>query len=311
MDAVEALLDGPRARRAFVLRVHVDPPFGIRVADGAALTVLALLRGTVWVRGDAGRATRVDPGGLVLATGPRPWTVADTPDRAPATVILPGNVSATIDGDPLCHELRLGVRAWGSSRDDPAVAMVVGTYAGAGDVGAATLAALPQLAVLDREGWDGGVLDLLVAETARDAPGQDAVVDRLLDVVLVAGLRAWLTAPGGSVPGWYRGSTDPLVAGALRLLHDDPAAPWTLGTLARAAGTSRATLARRFTALVGRPPMAYLTDWRLSLAADLLREPATTVAAVARAVGYATPFAFSTAFKRRRGLSPSAYRATS
>ncbi|MBI4942890.1 MAG: AraC family transcriptional regulator [Actinobacteria bacterium] len=308
MDALEALLDGPRARRAAVLRAHVDPPFGIRVADGAALCVVALLRGTAWARDDDGPALRVDPGGLVLARGPRPWTLADTPDRRPTTVIGPGNVSTDLDGDPLCHDLDLGVRAWGT-RLDAGVAMVVGTYEAAGDVGAAALDVLPHLAVLPREDWDTGALDLLAAETARDAPGQDAVVDRLLDVVLVAGLRAWLTRPECAAPGWYRGRTDPVAARALRLLHDDPAAPWTLDSLARAAGVSRATLARRFTALVGRPPMAYLTGWRLALAADLLAEPGTTVAAVSRRVGYATPFAFSAAFKRERGVSPTSSRA--
>ncbi|MFD0345459.1 helix-turn-helix transcriptional regulator [Kitasatospora aburaviensis] len=77
----------------------------------------------------------------------------------------------------------------------------------------------------------------------------------------------------------------------LRLMHDDPARPWTVAGLAAEVGVSRAGLARRFTALVGEPPMAYLATWRLALAADLLRDPERTVAWVAHRVGYSNPFA--------------------
>jgi AraC-like DNA-binding protein len=87
-----------------------------------------------------------------------------------------------------------------------------------------------------------------------------------------------------------------------------PEHPWSVSELARRAGVSRAAFARRFTRLVGEPPMAYLTDWRLALASDLLLEPEATLASVARQVGYATPFALSAAFKRERGVSPRDHR---
>ena len=93
------------------------------------------------------------------------------------------------------------------------------------------------------------------------------------------------------------------------MLHHNPAHPWTVAALAAEVGVSRAALARRFTELVGEPPMAFLTGWRLALAADLLREPDATVGAVARQVGYGSPFALSTAFKRVRGVSPREHRA--
>ena len=100
-----------------------------------------------------------------------------------------------------------------------------------------------------------------------------------------------------------------MIGPVLRAMHAEPGRPWTVVTLAKVAGASRAAFARRFTALVGEPPLAYLTSWRMTLAADLLRRQGTSVASVASQVGYADGFAFSSAFKRVRGVSPSAYRA--
>jgi AraC-like DNA-binding protein len=136
--------------------------------------------------------------------------------------------------------------------------------------------------------------------------------------------------PRGRGPAWYRALADPVVGGLLRLLQDDPAHPWTVAALAakarvsraalaakagvsRAAlaakaGVSRAALARRFTALVGEPPMTYLTGRRLALAADRLRDSEDTLDTVARRVGYGSAFALSTAFKRVYGVSPVEYR---
>ena len=130
------------------------------------------------------------------------------------------------------------------------------------------------------------------------------MLDRLLDLLLIAVLRVWFARPDAEAPGWYRAYSDPVVGKALRLIHNDPAHPWTVSELAGEAGLSRAAFARRFTELVGERPMKFLTDWRLSLAADLLLEPEATIGSVAYEVGYGTPFALSSAFKRVRGLSP-------
>ena len=133
---------------------------------------------------------------------------------------------------------------------------------------------------------------------------------RLLDLALITTLRAWFARPEAQAPGWYRPQSDAVVGSALRLLHGSPARPWTVAGLAAEAGASRATLARRFTELVGEPPMSYLAGWRIALAADLLRDTDATVGSVARQVGYANAFALSVAFKRLRGVSPSRHRAT-
>jgi AraC-like DNA-binding protein len=166
------------------------------------------------------------------------------------------------------------------------------------------LAALPPLAIVPAAAFDNPLLAVLDAELERTAMGQGAVLDRLLDLVLVTALRAWFAGPDSEAPAWYRAMGDPVVGDALRLLHDDPREPWTVASLAAAVGVSRAGLARRFTELVGEPPMSYLTTWRLTIAADRLREPGSSVGSVAAEVGYSNAFAFSTAFKRHHGVSP-------
>jgi len=201
-----------------------------------------------------------------------------------------------------------GVRTWGNAPDGATV-MLTGTYELEGEVSRRLLRALPMRLIVRGADWDQPLVPLLADEIVKDQPGQEAVLDRLLDLLLIAALRAWFARPDGAAPGWYRAHADPIVGPALRMLHHNPGEPWTVARLAHEIGVSRAALARRFNTLVGEPPMTFLTRWRIALAADLLREPGATLAAVADQVGYASPFALSAAFKRVRGVSPQAYRA--
>jgi AraC-like DNA-binding protein len=161
---------------------------------------------------------------------------------------------------------------------------------------------------LTRGEWQSPLVQLLCDEVVKDEPGQAAVLDRLLDLLLTAVLKAWFAQRDTGRPAWWRFQGDRIVQKALGIMHDKPAHPWTLDSLAAEAGTSRSSLARRFQDLVGEPPMTFLKNWRMALAADLLCQPDETVGSVAGKVGYATPFAFSAAFKRVRGLSPHEHR---
>jgi AraC-like DNA-binding protein len=134
------------------------------------------------------------------------------------------------------------------------------------------------------------------------------VLDRLLDLVVVSTLRRWLATDDSKRTSWYRAHGDPVVGRALRLLQNNVAHRWTVATLAAEVGVSRALLARRFSDLVGTPPMTHLTELRLDLAADQHLEPGTTVGSVAHDVGYGSAFALSAAFKRVRGISPRTHR---
>ncbi|GLY86733.1 AraC family transcriptional regulator [Actinoallomurus iriomotensis] len=149
-------------------------------------------------------------------------------------------------------------------------------------------------------------IDLLAGELDERLPGACVALPHLLDLLLVYMIRAWMTeATSGA---WPRVLGDPVTAGALRALHSDPAAPWTTERLAAEVNVSRPTLARRFTTLVGRPPMAYLTWWRIILTATLLRDTSETLASIAGRVGYGSPYALSHAFQREFGTTPGRYR---
>ncbi|MGX6446897.1 cupin domain-containing protein [Patulibacter sp. S7RM1-6] len=307
MDAVAGLLDGPRARGAFLLRSTLAPPWSLRVQDGAPLTVVAVVRGTAWLVPDRGASLGLGAGDVAIVRGPEPYVVADDPDTAPQAVIHPGQRCTTPDGAPLEAMRELGVRTWGNHPDGPTV-LLTGTYGLGGEVSGRLLRALPPVVPLRAGEWRSPLVPLLADEVGRDEPGQEAVLDRLLDLLLIAALRAWFARPDAAAPGWYRAHADPIVGPALALIHHEPARPWTVAALADAVGLSRAAFARRFAALVGEPPMTFLTGWRLALAADLLLEPGATLGAVAARVGYGSAFALSAAFKRHRGVSPQQWR---
>jgi AraC-like DNA-binding protein len=201
-----------------------------------------------------------------------------------------------------------GVRTWGN---DPQGAMVflVGAYEHLSDISDRLLRALPPVLTLSRSDWESPLVALLCDEVIIDEPGQAAVLDRLLDLLITAVLKSWFARQDTQRPAWWRYQGDRIVERALRIMHDQPAYPWTLATLASETGASRASLARRFHDLVGEPPMTFLKHWRMAMAADLLCQPDETVGSVAEKVGYATPYAFSAAFKRVRGLSPTRHRA--
>jgi AraC-like DNA-binding protein len=307
MDAVAGLLDGPRARGAFLLRSQLDAPWSMRIADESPLCLIAVTRGHAWLIPENDEGLLLRSGDVAVIRGPEPYAVADDPATQPQVVILPGQRCETPDGQEVKLMSFMGVRTWGNSPVGSTV-MVTGTYDLESEVSRRLLGALPPLLVLPSDAWDSPLVGLLAEEIVKDDPGQEAVLDRLLDLLLIAVLRAWFARPDAEAPAWYRAYSDPVVGKVLRLIHDDPAHPWTVAELAAEAGVSRAAFARRFTELVGEPPMKFLTDWRLSLAADLLLEPEATIGSVAHQVGYGTPFALSTAFKRVRGMSPQQYK---
>ena len=307
MDVITGLLNGPKANGAFLLRSSLTPPWALHIRDEAPLTLVAVVRGTAWVLPEGGQATPLSTGDLAILRGPDPYVFADDPDTAPQAIIHPGQRCTTPEGHELATLGDLGVRTWGNDPDG-STELLTGTYQVLGEICRPLLRALPPLAVIRRGETQTPLIPLLAEEITKEQPGQEAVLDRLLDLLLIAVLRTWFTRPGAETPGWYRAQSDHVVGAALKLLHDHPARQWTVAELAAETHVSRACLARRFTTLVGQPPMTYLANWRLALTADMLSHPDQTIGAIAETVGYGSSFALSAAFKRVRGISPQQHR---
>ncbi len=309
MDTLGGLLDAPRARGAFALRTVMSSPWSLRILAESPITLIAGVSGDTWVVPDDGDPTQLGPGDIAVTRAPEHYNVADSPTSPPTVVVHPGQRCCDLNGNSVLEEMTHGVRTWGNDPDGSTVFMV-GAYEHLSDISDRLLRALPPVLSLSRTDWDSPLVSLLCEQVVKDEPGQAAVLDRLLDLLLTAVLKAWFAQHDSSRPEWWRFQSDRIVERALRIMHDDPAHKWTLDKLATKSGASRASLARRFHDVVGEPPMTFLKHWRMALAADLLSQPDETVGTVAEKVGYSTPFAFSAAFKRVRGLSPQEHRAS-
>jgi len=175
------------------------------------------------------------------------------------------------------------------------------------------LAGLPPLVRVNVRGSNAGTwleasVRYALAEARSPRPGGAGVLAKLAEVLFIEVLRLYMNEQGEGRTGWLAGVGDRIVGAALHRLHKNPAHPWTLEELAREANTSRSVLAERFQNLVGNSPMQYLTQWRMLLAANLLRRSNVPLARVAEEVGYQTDTAFSRAFRREFGLPPVTWR---
>ena len=209
-------------------------------------------------------------GDLALTRGTEHYLFADDPGTPPMVVIHPGQRCTTVAGRRSAIRDVARRAHVGQQRQREPTRSVICAYEGHSEVSARLLDALPAVLVLRADEWDTPLVDLLADEAGRDGPGQEAYLDRLLDLLLIAALRAWFDREENAPP-WWDAEHDPVVGPALKLMYNNPAHPWTVANLAAAVGCSRAVFARRFTELVGEPPIAFLTGWRLALAADLLR----------------------------------------
>jgi AraC-like DNA-binding protein len=175
------------------------------------------------------------------------------------------------------------------------------------------LAALPRMVVVRPPAEAAqdrlrSLVDFTLAEAQRPRPGSRSVLVRLGELMFIEVVRRCLDELPAAQTGWLAALRDPTVGRALLLLHRKPAEAWTIERLAEAVGISRSRLAECFTQFVGQPPMQYLAQWRVQLAARMLADGTTKVAAAARDVGYDSEAAFSRAFKRLVGTSPAAWR---
>lgn len=298
VDVLSDMLQRSRARGAAFSRSRLHGAWGLRFPVNGTLAIHAIVDGEMYAwTDDPACATRV-LGGDVLLLRANPHHLASGPGRPTrpfAELLGPSMVARRAE--------------LGAPTDGPVADFCCGAYLFEGDLSRPLLDALPDLVRLRPPAGSPlrATIDLLVNEMAGDGPGQQALLDRLLDVALVQSLRAWFRQ-ADRAPGWFRALDDDALGAALRALHADPARPWSVADLAREAALSRSNFARRFAEVVGVPPLQYLTDWRIALAKERLRDTGDSLAAIAAGVGYASEFSFASAFKRQVGTPPGRWR---
>jgi AraC-like DNA-binding protein len=260
-----------------------------------------VLSGPCWLIQAGADPLRLEVGDVVFRPHGQAHTLADSPSTRPTS--------------PACRADQPGIPRFAADTvgDTSTAASVTlcGAYELDPGVVHPLLRDLPELvhlrAHLGQHPQLRATVDLLAGELLRPRLGTDALIPALLDTLLLHILRScWSDPP--HTRGWAAALDDPATSTALRAIHNDPARPWTVATLAAEARLSRAPFAARFTDLVGQPPIAYLTWWRLTSAARRLRATDEPVRMIASSVGYTSEFAFANAFKRRYGTAPGAYR---
>lgn len=292
MDVLSDVISSMRIGQPGWARAGLRSPWGMRFPPSpgtAGFTVV--LRGSCWVL-TGGATTAAGPGDVLFTPRGDGFGMADDP----ATPLVEATHPPQDDGDValLCGGYRLDPhRTHPLLADLPPVLHLPARYGRHRELHA--------------------TIDTLAHEVETPRPGGTALVPLLLDVLLLYVLRAWFddrpADPGGT--GWAAALADTPVSAALHAIHENPGHPWTVQSLADRAGLSRAAFARRFTAAVGRPPLTYLTWWRLTTAASLLRDTDIAIDQVATRVGYASQYAFANAFKRDHGVAPGRFRRAS
>jgi AraC-like DNA-binding protein len=308
VDVMGEILEAVHLRTAIFGKLELGAPWRLRIPEREYLSFYVVARGSAWLdlRGVRPREARgaseipLSTGDAVILPHGSAHELRDV-DRSD----VPG-LGFDYDACPRQpHAARVG-------GDGPVTSIIIGHFTlgraprnallaslpAAIHLPAGTMSASPQLA---------GLVPLILSESASPGAGGSIVLARLADLLFVHALRHWISTAGQSACG-LRAVADPAIGAALRLMHARPGEPWTVEQLASSVAMSRSAFAARFTELVGEPPLQYLARWRMTIAAQRLREDDAVIANVAQAVGYANPVAFSKAFARMQGVGPGTFR---
>lgn len=304
MDVLADVLSVTRLGTTVVAQAELVSPWGLEIDPIAEAHVHVVLRGSCYLRttGD-GSHVPLDSGDVVLIRGGVGHSICDNPKTKPAP------------HKQVLEAMPARLAALPPSRADETTLVFCAKYLFQGTGPHPLTALLPPLIHLPARAAQQQeqlqlLLQLLRHEVAGGGSGTELVVPRLVDSLLVFVVRAWLSGQPLTAGGWFGALRDPHISKALSLMHERPQVAWSLEELARECGQSRATFARRFLELVGETPVAYLTRWRMCLAAKLLSETQLSLEEIAPRVGYQTAAAFSRAFRRSLGSAPGHFRAT-
>ncbi len=296
-DVLSEVLTLIRLRGELVYTARLGEPWGLRFQSGPAHFHF-VEAGGAWVTPTGQAATRIEAGDLVLLPLGKGHTIADALGSPVENIDVVA--SDHFDRDSLV--LRHG-------GGGPASQLVSGFFSFEGSPLPAVMAALPPLIHIPRgdagaPAWLAAISHFLVDEAQQPNPGSSLMISRLIDLLVIRTLRSWAASQATRM-GWLGGLGEERIGRVLSAMHADPFRRWTVQSLADIARMSRSIFAERFTAAVGEPPLRYLSRWRLTIAADLLRSGGLKVTEAAHRSGYASDAAFSRAFKAHFGYAPS------
>ncbi|WP_113698761.1 AraC family transcriptional regulator [Nonomuraea lactucae] len=304
MDVFSDVIATVRAGRAKFSRSLRTGPWGNRFGPYPGAGFHVLLHGGCWLIPPSGAPVQLSAGDVVFLPYGAMHGMSDSPHRT--IMELPPEP----DNGPAIRALH----------DEPDVLsanqahLLCGAYRLERGQAHPFLRTLPEVVhIAARPGRHStlrAAVDLLGADLSEPRPGAGAALPALMDLLLVYLLRAWLDDEVERRPhaGWPAALTDPVIATALHHIHHEPSRRWTVQDLGDTIGMSRTAFTRRFTSLVGQPPLAYLTWWRLNTGARLLQDTDAPLASIARQVGYTSEYAFANAFRREFGTAPGRFR---
>ncbi len=294
-DPLAAVISLLRPQTVFSKLVSGAGTWSVRYAAHEDPGFCLVLEGSCFLHADGEAAVELHEGDFVLLPATPGFTLASDL-RIEPTLVTPTHVD----------EVRHG------SRSGPATMRMFGGYFRFDRANAELLVRLLPSMVHIRRGEPGAarlrrIAELIGDEAGAGLPGRELILERLVEVLLVEALRFRPAAAAERSEGLLAGLSDAALALALRRIHEDVARSWTVEALARVAGMSRAVFAERFMRTVGMPPIQYLLEWRMAVAKDLLLRERPPLAQVAERIGYGSASAFSTAFARHTGCSPSKF----
>jgi AraC-like DNA-binding protein len=304
MDLFGDTLAALRTGSAVTTRTDACAPWSMRLPAYAGAGAHVVTEGSCVLIQPDGKPLTLGPGDLVFLRRGGQHTLCSDPALPPKDYI---------------HDRVAHGAAFGELRiDGPGERTVMACTAYRLDLTSAhpLLANLPDVMHFPADSTRGLALEGSIRQLGDEMTDPHAtsasIVVALIEVLLLRILRAWHTElPDEQATGWAAAVADPAIGPALRAIHGFPAEPWTVDRLARESGISRAVFARRFNMVLGQPPLAYLTGWRMITARRLLRETQLPLAGVAERTGYGSEFAFAKAFKREYGIAPGSYRLAS
>src|SRR3954470_20494522 len=306
VDVMGEILEAVHLRAAIWGSLDLGSPWRITVPAGDYLSFYVVARGSMWLELPRTSPQR-GPSSIALSTGDAVLLPLGTAHEL-RDAEKSDTVTMNFDYDACPRSPHKG-KAGGKG---PVTSLIIGHFTLGQGPRNALLASLPPAIHLPAGSVSSspqlsGLVPLILSESSSPGAGSSIVLARLADLLFVHALRLWVSTAGESACG-LRAVSDPAIGKTLRLMHAEPARAWTVGSLASAVNMSRSAFAARFTQLVGEPPLQYLAGWRMTLAAQKLREDDAVIADVAESVGYSNPVAFSKAFSRMRGVGPGTFR---